>query len=100
MKARSLAVVLVKVLGFSLTIYGILSIVSTICSSVYSGLMMMEFHEAIKHSSSSIMPPPNYFWQTLTTTGVHSVLEFALGLFSIKKASYIVERVLSIEVEP
>ena len=86
MKTNSLAAVLVKVLGLSLTISGIVPLISGLI-----GVLWFELNQPMNR-----LPNVTFLWQMFSNYGVAGVLHLGIGLYLIKKASSIVEKFLNI----
>jgi hypothetical protein len=92
MTTNSLATVLVKVLGLSFTVSGIASLASGISAAVS---FIMSFSQEMRHSNTVAYS----WWQTFSNFGIYGILDIALGLFLIIKASYVVTNLLKIRSE-
>lgn len=92
MNPHSLALVLIKVLGLSLTITGITMFASGLAVTilVYSN----QIQHTLLHTTNS-----NYLWPNTTTLASNNILYFVLGMFLIIKARYVVISLLKIDPE-
>jgi len=92
MTTNSLATVLIKVLGLSLTISGIESFGSGISSALF--WISLETQQRTSH-----IPFPPQMSQIFSNFGISGILHIGLGLFLIIKTSYVVAKILNIRPE-
>jgi hypothetical protein len=90
MYSNSLATVLVKVLGLSLFINGLVYVVSALTNILFS----------VAIQSQHVQNSGWYLWQGISNIGVTAIFHAAIGAFLIAKTPYIVERILKIDPEP